>query len=136
MEKIEEAFEVARNMVETKLFRDFRQDLTWSSIEVTNLDIPKIRESIEVYDGAVYRTLPALITCMVEKMLKNNELKAYLDERSTMQALRMLIVYIMLYCNFVCSEVERSARRRYQKDASWSIRKIRRSIRWPCQPKE
>ena len=88
MEKIEEAFEVARNMVETQLFQDFRKDTTCSSIEIPNLDTDKIRESIEVYDGSVFRTLPALITCMVDKMLKNNDLKAYLDERSTMQALR------------------------------------------------
>ena len=91
MDKIDEAFEVAMRMVETRLFKEFRKDISWASIEISNVDIEKLREAIEVFDGSVYRTLPLLITCMVEQMLKNNELNAYLDEKATMKALCKLL---------------------------------------------
>ena len=91
MDKIDEAFEVALGMVETRLFKEFRKDESLASIELTNLDIEKLRNGIEVFDGSVYRTLPLVITCMVEQLLKNNALSAYLDSKSTMKALGKLL---------------------------------------------
>ena len=88
LDQIDVAFEAAIGMAEMALFTTFRLDEASSSIEFSNIDKDKIRDQLELFDRAAFRGLPSMVMAMVEKMIKNNDLKAYLDAKTTAKALR------------------------------------------------
>ena len=82
---------MAIGLAETRLYSSYRLDYENHSIEYANINTILVRQNLGIDN---IRSLPTLVAAMVDKMLKDNELKLYLDSASNMKA---MCKYLLLF---------------------------------------